>query len=132
MTNRNKNKILNWLIAAVWIANGLLCKVLGLVPRHEQIVATILGEEYSRSMTILIGASEIVMAAWIISRYKAKLNSVAQMAIVAIMNILEFILVPELLLWGRMNSLFAFIFIALVYYNEFVLNKGVKPVNAEC
>jgi hypothetical protein len=30
-------------IALVWLANGLLCKVLGLVPRHEAIVARILG-----------------------------------------------------------------------------------------
>jgi len=39
------------------------------------------------------------------------------------MNTLEFILVPDLLLWGRLNSLFALLFISLVYYNEFVLNK---------
>ncbi|MBC7446743.1 MAG: hypothetical protein H7330_01650 [Hymenobacteraceae bacterium] len=29
--------------AAVWAANGLLCKLLHLAPRHEQIVARILG-----------------------------------------------------------------------------------------
>lgn len=29
------NKILNFLIATVWLANGLLCKVLNGVPRHE-------------------------------------------------------------------------------------------------
>jgi len=28
-----------------------------------------------------------------------------------------------LLLWGKLNSLFAFIFILVVYYNEFYLNK---------
>jgi hypothetical protein len=35
-------KLLNYLIAAVWLVNGLFCKVLGLVPRHQEIVATIL------------------------------------------------------------------------------------------
>ncbi|EMS33047.1 hypothetical protein C943_00324 [Mariniradius saccharolyticus AK6] len=48
------------------------------------------------------------------------------MFLVAIMNILEFVLVPDLLLWGRYNALFALLFIGLVYYNEFVLNNGEK------
>ena len=30
-------------IALVWLGNGLVAKVLGLVPRHEEIVAQILG-----------------------------------------------------------------------------------------
>ncbi len=38
-----RNQILNYLIAAVWIANGLFCKVLNLVPRHQEIVARIIG-----------------------------------------------------------------------------------------
>ena len=51
------------------------------------------------------------------------------MGIVATMNGMEFILVPDLLLWGRFNSIFALLFIGLVYYNEFVLNKQVEPEN---
>lgn len=63
------------------------------------------------------------MAVWIVSAYKTKLNAIAQIAVVAAMNTLEFILVPDLLLLGKLNSLFAFIFILVVYYNEFYLNK---------
>lgn len=114
------------LIATVWLANGLLCKVLNLVPRHEQIVARILGDDHSRTLTILIGLSEIVMTIWVLTKYKSKLNAIAQMTVVATMNILEFILVPDLLLWGRLNSVFALLFIGLVYYNEFVLNKKLN------
>ena len=114
---------MTYCIATVWIANGLFCKVLNLVPRHEQIVAGILGDDYSRPLTIIIGISEIIMAVWILSGYKTKLNAIAQITVVAIMNILEFILVPDLLLWGKINSLFAFIFISVVYFNEFYLNK---------
>jgi uncharacterized membrane protein YphA (DoxX/SURF4 family) len=117
------HKILTYCIATVWIANGLFCKVLNLVPRHKQIVARILGDDHSRLLTILIGLSEIIMAVWILSAYKTKLNAIAQIAVVATMNTLEFILVPDLLLWGKLNSLFAFIFILVVYYNEFYLNK---------
>ena len=117
------HKILTYCIATVWIANGLFCKVLNLVPRHEQIVARILGDDHFRLLTILIGLAEIIMAVWILSAYKTKLNAIAQIAVVATMNTLEFILVPDLLLWGKLNSLFAFIFILVVHYNEFYLNK---------
>ena len=116
-------KILTYCITTVWIANGLFCKVLNLVPRHEQIIARILGDDHSRLLTILIGLSEIIMAVWILSAYKTKLNAITQIVVVATMNILEFILVPDLLLWGKLNSLFAFIFILIVFYNEFYLNK---------
>ncbi|WP_299436862.1 DoxX-like family protein [uncultured Aquimarina sp.] len=125
MTIRTIHKILTFCIASIWIANGLFCKVLNLVPRHEQIVAQILGADYSRVLTMLIGLSEIVMAIWILSKFKSRLNAVTQILIVGVMNTLEFILVPDLLLWGKLNSLFAFVFIVVVYFNEFYLNKNL-------
>lgn len=99
-----------------------------MVPRHEQIIARILGEEHSRPFSILIGISEILMAIWILTGLKSKLNAFVQIIIVATMNVLEFILVPDLLLWGKLNSLFAFLFIIVVYYNEFILNSQFKKV----
>jgi hypothetical protein len=63
------------------------------------------------------------MAVWILSGYKSKLNAIAQISVVATMNLLEFILVSDLLLLGKLNSLFAFIFILVVYFNEFYFNK---------
>lgn len=123
MTDRVKHKLLNYSIASVWIANGLFCKVLNLVPRHEQIVARILGDDHSRPLTLLIGLSEIGMAFWILSSIRTRLNASIQIFVIATMNVLEFALVPDLLLWGRANSIFAFIFILLIYYNEFYLNK---------
>lgn len=126
MKIKNLHKALTLLISVVWIANGLFCKVLNLVPRHQQIVARILGEDYSRLLTILIGLSEIIMVVWVLSKFKSKLNAITQIIIVAIMNTLEFILVPDLLLWGKLNSLFALLLIGIVYYNEFVLNKKIQ------
>jgi len=120
------HKILTICIATVWIVNGLVCKVFNLVPRHEQIVAQILGDDYSRILTVLIGLSEIVMAIWFISNYKSKLNAITQIVIVATMNMLEFILVPDLLLWGQLNSLFALVFMLLVYINEFLLKRKLS------
>jgi len=117
------HQILTICIATVWLVNGLFCKVLNLVPRHEQIVSNILGTDYSRVLTILIGLSEIVMTIWILSKFKTRLNTITQITIVLLMNTLEFILVPELLLWGKLNSFFAFAFALVVYFNEFYLNK---------
>jgi hypothetical protein len=119
-------KLLNFIIALVWIVNGLVCKVLNLVPRHQQIVARILGEEYSSSITIAIGFAEIAMAIWILSGIARKVNTLAQIAIIGVMNILEFLLVPDLLLWGRYNALFALLFIMLIFYNEFCIKKSAQ------
>lgn len=118
-------RLINYIIAGVWFVNGLFCKVLALVPRHEEIVGRILGNTYSRPLTIIIGLSEIGMAIWILTGYKSRLNATLQMIVVALMNILEFILVPDLLLWGRINALYAFLFILLIYFKEFIFNN--KP-----
>ena len=115
------------MIALVWIANGLVCKLLNLVPRHQQIVSRILGGEYACLLTKTIGISEILMAVWILSGIRSRINALTQVLIIAVMNTLEYILVPDLLLWGRANSIFAFLFILLILYNEFALNKETLP-----
>lgn len=102
--------------------------MLDLVPRHREIVASILGSEYATPLTVAIGIAEIGMAVWVLSGIKTRLNAVAQIVIVGVMNLLEFILVPDLLLWGRANALFALMFILIVYYSAFVLYKPVAQV----
>lgn len=116
---------MSYSIATVWIANGLFCKVLNLAPRHEQIVSAILGNEYSRTLTILIGLLEIGMAVWIMSEYKTRINAIVQITIIATMNTIEFILVPDLLLWGKFNSFLALLLIIAIYFNEFYGNKKI-------
>lgn len=118
--------ILNTAIASVWIINGLVCKVLDMVPRHEQIVTEILGSSHSRALTVIIGVMEMAMAVWILSTIKQKLSTIVQITIVMAMNALEFFLVPDLLLWGKYNALFALLFIAVVYVNGFCLTKKQK------
>ena len=118
-----RNQILNYLIAAVWIANGLLCKVLNLAPRHQEIVARIIGSAHAGVLTRVIGFSEIAMAAWVLSGIKTKLNAITQVVIIATMNSLEFIMAPDLLLWGRFNAVFATLFCLLILLNEFYLRN---------
>jgi hypothetical protein len=107
--------------------NGLFCKVLNLVPRHQEIVARILGNDYAAIFTKLIGVAEIVMAIWILSQWKQRFNVFTQIAVIATMNVMEFLFVPDLLLWGQLNSVFAFLFILLIYTNfkMIVKNKNI-------
>lgn len=127
MKNNKAHKTLTYCIATIWIVNGLFCKVLNLVPRHEEIVARILGNGYSRHLTLLIGLSEVGMAIWILIGFKTRLNTLVQIIIIAIMNTIEFLIAPDILLWGRANSIFAFVLILVIYFNEFHLNKKLVP-----
>jgi hypothetical protein len=115
-------------MALVWLMNGLFCKVLHLVPRHERIVAAILGARYAPELTITIGVLETLMAVWIISGISPRLNAIAQMVVVAAMNLIEFFLVSDLLLFGRWNLMVAGFFIAVIYYWGFVINKKASHV----
>lgn len=123
MNSNTTYKTLNILIAFVWIINGLLCKVLNLVPRHQEIIERVLGNNDLRTITILIGVSEIIMAIWILSNYKSKINAIAQIVIVGTMNVIELVLAPDLLLWGNVNFLYALIFLIIVYYTNFKIKK---------
>lgn len=111
------------LLILIWLINGLFCKVLNLTPRHQDIVAEITHFEFSRELTITIGILEILMSLWVLSKIKPKLNAAMQIIIIAIMNILEYILVPQLLLWGRFNIIFALLLIIAIYVETFHLNK---------
>jgi hypothetical protein len=118
---------IHYFIAAVWLVNGLFCKILGMVPRHQRIVASIIGPGHAHFFTLLIGVGETGMAIWVISGISPRLNAWSQIVLVATMNALEFFLVPGLLLWGRFNALFALLFILLIYYDAFHLKKSPLP-----
>ena len=117
--------ILVYIIALVWLVNGLFCKVLNFVPRHQEIVKEILclDNPTANVLTKSIGLSEILMAIWIVSRIHSKNNAILQIIIILTMNILEFSLAPHLLLWGKWNSIFAVFFCFFIHYNEFILNR---------
>ncbi|MEO8513871.1 MAG: DoxX-like family protein [Ignavibacteria bacterium] len=125
MKRTTLHKILTVLISLVWLINGLFAKVLGLVPRHQQIVARILGESYAFIATKAIGTFEILMFVWVVSRVKSRFCAVTQISIVAVMNTLEYYIAPDLLLFGKLNSIVAVFFIITVYYNEFILNRSI-------
>lgn len=129
MTSRKRYQGLTYAIAAVWLINGLFCKLFNLVPRHRQIVAEILGTPYAAICTAAIGCAEVLMALWILSGIKPRWNALTQIIVVAAMNILEFVRVPHLLLWGRFNSLFALLFIGIVYCHGFVWLQKIRQTS---
>ena len=101
-----------------------MCKVLGAVPRHEAIVARILDHDYAHHLMIMIGLSEMVMAAWVWSGKWKKLNVWTQITLVAVMNTLESLIAQDLLLWSRWNVVWAGVFISIVYCNH----RGPKRI----
>jgi hypothetical protein len=118
-----QNKILIYWISLVWFVNGFFCKILKLAPRHEEIVARILNEEYSREITVVIGVLEVLMVIWILSGFKSRFNSITQILIIIVMNIIEFFFAKYLLMWGKLNIIFALLFVSIIYYNEFIIKK---------
>jgi hypothetical protein len=91
------------------------------VPRHQEIVSRILGVQGASAITRLIGLSEIVMALWVISNFKSKWCAFVQVLLIATMNMLEFFLAPDLLLFGKANALFATLLISIVIVNEYII-----------
>lgn len=120
---RRLHLALRFLIGLVWFINGLVCKVLGLVPRHEEIVATVLGNAHAHEITVAIGLGEIALAFWVWSGRWPRTVAAVQITLVVAMNVLEFFLAPELLLWGRLNAVFAAVFAIVVFYDGFILTR---------
>lgn len=113
-------RLITFLIAAVWLVNGLYCKILNGIPRHRQIVARILGSHYAGELTVAIGVGELLIMAWVLSGIAPRWCAWVQIALVATMNIIEFFVVPDLLLFGRFNAVPAACFIGLIYAHAFI------------
>ena len=131
LSQKHISLFLTSITVLVWFVNGLFCKILMFVPRHEEIVTKILTIIFSKEyalyasvLTKMIGFAELVMVIWILSRFKRNWCAFMQIFIVILMNIIEFLLAPELLLFGKINIFIALAFATLVYYDNFVLQKN--------
>ena len=124
MNQRISHLWLRFFFAIVWLVNGVWSKILDGVPRHREIVARILGDDHSLALTQLIGIGEVALALWILSGIQWKWSCAAQVCAVALMNFIEFFLAPDLLMFGRFNSLIALAYISLVAWTGY---RPVKP-----
>ena len=111
-------KVTRYLIASIWLINGVFCKILRLAPRHQLIVARICGDDHARALTCLIGTGEVLMTIWIVSGIYRRLNIVTQIVVIAIMNITEFIYASDLLMFGKINALLATLLIFVIWFNQ--------------
>lgn len=111
-------------ISSVWLINGVWAKLLGGVPRHQQIVAAILGPAYAPVLTLCIGVGEVVLALWVLMRWKLHLCTWLQVLLVAIMNVLEVWLAKPLLLFGEGNLVWAALFIGLVLWHHSFIQRS--------
>lgn len=91
------------------------------MPRHQQIVARVVGHEWAPLLTRVIGVLEILMAIWILSRWKPRTAAVVQMVAIAAMNIIEINVADDILLFGPFNIVLAGILIFIIYLHAFVI-----------
>jgi uncharacterized membrane protein len=58
------NKLIRLAIALVWLYQGFWCKVLGGIPRHEAVIASVpfIGSAAGRSALIALGLLECALA----------------------------------------------------------------------
>jgi uncharacterized membrane protein YphA (DoxX/SURF4 family) len=75
-------------VAAVWMYEGLWCKVLGMDADHRSIVAGVPGLPTSRVTAALIGlgAVETAVGAWVITGAQARLAAWVQTGLLVAVN----------------------------------------------
>jgi len=85
-------------VASVWLTFGLVFKVFRALPRHERIVARILGERIAPALTRLIGLGEAAIGVWVLAGLWLPLCALFQTILVVIMNAIELRRARDLLL----------------------------------
>ncbi len=83
-------------IAAVWLYEGLWCKLLGRTPSQVEVVTAVprLGARFGVVFLKALGVLEVALAVWVISGVTPGLCAVAQTAVLVTLN-------ANGLLWSR-------------------------------
>jgi hypothetical protein len=83
-------------VAAVWLYEGLWCKVLGREPHQVQVVEAVprLGPLIARPFLTALGVTETAVAVWVMSGMTPGLCAVSQTALLVALN-------ASGLLWAR-------------------------------
>ncbi len=88
--------LLRGAVAAVWLYEGLWCKVLGRERRQMQVVEAVprLGPLFGRPFLFVLGVVEMAVAVWVLSGVAPGACAVAQTALLVALN-------TNGLLWAR-------------------------------
>jgi hypothetical protein len=83
-------------IAAVWLYEGLWCKILGRVPSQIRIVEAVprLGPRFGVAFLKVLGVVEIALAAWVLFGVAPGACAIIQMGLLVALNV-------NGLLWAR-------------------------------
>lgn len=83
-------------VAAVWLYEGLWCKLLGRVQSQAQVVTAVprLGPRYGLVFLKGLGVVEVVIAAWVIAGIAPGLCAIVETALLILLN-------ANGLLWAR-------------------------------
>ena len=81
-------KLIRASIALVWLYQGLWCKLLGGVPRHQAVVAAapFSGPLAARTVLIALGSAECCIAAWVLSGRRMREAALVQTTLLLAMN----------------------------------------------
>ena len=82
------NKLIRLAIALVWLYQGLWCKVLGGVPRHEAVIEAVpfIGSAAGHSTLIALGLFECGIGLWVLSGRWMRQAAIVQTVLLAAMN----------------------------------------------
>ncbi|MGB3549052.1 MAG: DoxX-like family protein [Candidatus Binatus sp.] len=83
-------------VAAVWLYEGLWCKVLGRAQLEAQVVAKVprFGPRFGQSFLKALGVVEVVLAGWVISGIYPGACAIVEVALLVVLNV-------NGLLWSR-------------------------------
>ena len=83
-------------VAAVWLYEGLWCKVLGRVPLQVEVVTAVprLGPRFGPTFLKALGVAEIALAAWVMAGIAPEMCAIVQTALLVVLN-------ANGLLWAR-------------------------------
>lgn len=109
-------------IGLVWLHQGLWCKLLGRAPHHQKIVGSVpfLSESQARRTLFLLGSLECVVAAWVLSGFRAREAALMQTLLLGSMNAAGIVwartLIPDRV--GMLLQNFVFLTLAWVTAGE--------------
>jgi len=83
-------------VAAVWLYEGLWCKILGRLPSQAQVVASVpgLGSRFALPFLKALGVVEVLLAAWVLSGILPGACAITETAFLIVLNF-------NGLLWAR-------------------------------
>ena len=83
-------------IAAVWLYEGLWCKILGRMPSQAEGVAAVprLGPRFGMAFLKVLGLVEVAIAVWVMLGIEPGLCAIVQTALLVVLNV-------NGLLWAR-------------------------------